>query len=63
MVVSAGGFVSLDPVSGGTVEFGSFEDAEEKVQALVEILQDEPDLLSTVSKLVLTSPSNPVKVP
>jgi hypothetical protein len=62
MVVSAGGFVSLDPESGGTVEFGSFEDAEEKVQALVEILQDEPDLLSTVSKLVLTSPSNPVKV-
>jgi hypothetical protein len=63
MVVSTGGFVSLSSEGGGTVEFGSFEDAEKKVQALVEILTDDPDLLSTVSKLVLTSPSNPVKVP
>lgn len=62
MVVSASGFVSLVSEVGGTVEFGSFEDAEAKVLALAEILQDEPDLLSKWSKLVLTSPSNPVKV-
>jgi hypothetical protein len=63
MVVSASGFVSLESEGEGTVEFGSFEDADEKVQALVEVLQEDPERLSNVRKLVLTSPSNPVIVP
>jgi hypothetical protein len=45
------------------VEFGSFKDAELKVQALEDILKDDPGLLARVSRLVLSSPSNPVKVP
>ncbi len=63
LVVSRTGFVSLVPGSGGIVEFGSFEDAEKKVNALVAVLRDDPKLLDEVRKLVLTSPSNPVKVP
>lgn len=63
MVVTASGFVSLESEGSGTVEFGSFEDADEKVQALVGILNNDPKKLSKVRKLVLTSPSNPVIVP
>ncbi len=63
LVVSRTGFVDLVPDVGGTVEFGSFKDADLKVQALEDILRDDPGLLGRVSKLILSSPSNPVKVP
>ncbi len=63
LVVSRTGFVSLVPEKGGTVEFGSFADADLKVRALVDILQDDPGLLGRVRRLILSSPSNPVKVP
>jgi hypothetical protein len=62
LVVSRTGFVSLVPTSGGTVEFGSFDGAEGKVQTLVNILRDDPGLLTRVRELNLSS-TKPVFVP
>lgn len=62
LVVSRTGFVELEPDSGGTVEFGSFEHSDQKVEALERILKDDPDVLRRVRRLVLTSPGAPVQV-
>jgi hypothetical protein len=61
--ISRTGFVEARSGEGAIVEFGSFEDAGRKVEALEKALRDDPELLENVSKLVLTSPANPVRVP
>jgi hypothetical protein len=63
VVVSQRGFVSLVPESGGTVELGSFDDADKKVLKLVEILRDDPTLLDRVTEVQLSSPGSPTYVP
>jgi hypothetical protein len=63
IVVSREGSVELFPVQGAVVEFGSFEDMDEKVRVLVEALRDEPDLLASVRRLNLSPPSKAVRVP
>jgi hypothetical protein len=55
LVVAKTGFVSLVPAQGGTVEFGSFEEMDRKIETLTSILRDEPDLLVRVKELNLAS--------
>ena len=60
LVVSNSGFVTLVPDAGGTVEFGSFDDMDRKIQALDKALSDNPALLAHVRVLNLLSPDAPV---
>ena len=62
LTVSPTGYVSLVS-DGGRVEFGSFDKAEQKVRKLAEILSDDPHLLSGVTSLNLSEPTDPSFVP
>lgn len=62
LVVSQTGFVSLVPSEGARIEFGTIENALEKVQTLERLLREDPDLLGKVSELNLSS-TTPVYVP
>ncbi|MCH8979890.1 MAG: hypothetical protein IH945_11705 [Armatimonadetes bacterium] len=60
--VSPTGYVRLES-DGGVVEFGSFDKSEQKVRKLADILSDDPDMLSSVTSLNLSEPTEPSYVP
>lgn len=60
--VQSGGRVCLN-IGTGRVDLGDFDKLDEKVDRLVAILRERPDLFDTVAKLSLVVLENPVYVP